>query len=100
MSDLAEYYTYDPTMDTSDFAVGADTFLIASVCRTGFEPQTNRTASNPGWQACHSCARALAWTGATAPSQHCRLCAGEHADYRRATCDALRTRVLPDRREA
>ena len=33
MSELAEYYTYDPTMDTSDLHVGDDTFSIAAELR-------------------------------------------------------------------
>ena len=33
VSELAEYYTYDPTMDTSDFTVDNETFLIASELR-------------------------------------------------------------------
>ena len=33
VSELAEYYTYDPTMDTSDLYVGDDTFSIAAELR-------------------------------------------------------------------
>ena len=33
VSELAEYYTYDPTMDTSDLHVGDDTFSIAAELR-------------------------------------------------------------------
>ena len=43
VSVLAEYYTYDPTMDTSEVPIGQDTFLIASELRH----QVNIVASNP-----------------------------------------------------
>ena len=32
-SELAEFYTYNPTLDTSDFTIGNETFLIASELR-------------------------------------------------------------------
>ena len=31
VSELAEFYTYNPTLDTSDFTIGNETFLIASM---------------------------------------------------------------------
>ena len=33
VSDLAEYYTYDPTLDTSGFEISNETYLIASELR-------------------------------------------------------------------
>ena len=47
VSELAEYYTYDPSMDTSSFSVGEGTFLIASELRHQVNMVASALASTP-----------------------------------------------------